>query len=66
MPERVHDDKVRRLTADVELLQAQVAGMDRAVTSLAEDLARLTGLMATAMEHVNELAALLAEERSRG
>lgn len=58
------DDQVRRLTADVELLQAQVAGMDKVVTVFAEDVQRLSGLVVTLAEHVNTLAAELAEERN--
>jgi hypothetical protein len=55
-------DQVRRLTADVQILQAQVEGMDKAVTAFADDLTRLRRLMADLTGHVNELAATLVEQ----
>ena len=59
------DDQVRRLTADVELLQAQVAGMTATITDLSTELAELTALMVPFAEHVNTLAVGLALERNR-
>jgi hypothetical protein len=66
------DDQVRRLTADVQLLQAQVTGVNASVLVFAEDLKTLTGLMVELAEqtkllgrHVNELAGRLAEEANR-
>jgi len=59
------DDQVRRLSADVEILQAHVAAMDATVTCFAQDLKTLTTLMVALSEHVNTLAVELAEARNR-
>jgi hypothetical protein len=56
---------LRRMEADVQIVQAQVEAMSQAVVNFGEDLHRLTGLVAQLTELVNRFAGDLAVRRNK-
>lgn len=64
MARPIDEQTVRRLEADVRLLQAQVESMINSLVVFGEELQRSVTLTARLAGNINELAGLLAERRS--
>lgn len=64
MARPIDEQTVRRLEADVRMLQAQVEAMSNSLVAFGEELQRSVTLTERLAENTNELAGLLAERRS--
>lgn len=64
MARPIDEQTVRRLEADVRMLQAQVEAMSNSLVAFGEELQRSVTLTERLADNTNELAGLLAERRS--
>jgi len=64
MARPIDEQTVRRLEADVRLLQAQVEAMSNSLIAFGQELQRSVALTAQLAENTNALAARLAEARN--